>query len=425
MPCVNQQSTIYFLNEDTAGNQNIVSFGTSQCLDREHCHGSKSNLRSSDCGHCGAKHWSIRNDGSVSEDKGKNCIYSKSSTKAAVRHCKDGFERFNIRPLGDQFYIKSVKHGDCISEGNFINCGCAPTYFITGKPRSYNIRLSISGSTNGNICLDREHCHSSTSNLRYSECSHCGAKHWSIEGNEVGEDDMKNCVFRKNNDVAHVRSCEDGYEELQYIIIPSETSEALQAKETSLANFFPTPNIDDYLTLNLENDCRGVRIFRSSQDDTAEVEVVHFLPSNQAVDVGQYHVQYMVTHIHTDIPYDVDYNSEFILERLSTDPSRITDMNIRYGGVHGPNHNNNDGLMSEFFTNTGSDTGNALPQQYFGRVASSIYKGFKHATNDWTYRDSVYREQIFLSITPPTYHQPLYWSYCHGKMQRFFWKFFL
>ena len=69
------------------------------------------------------------------------------------------------------------------------------------------MKLYISGDSDGNICLDREHCHSSTSNLRFSECSHCGAINWSIEGYEVGEDEMKNCINRGCNDEAYISHC--------------------------------------------------------------------------------------------------------------------------------------------------------------------------------------------------------------------------
>jgi len=413
--CTDQSSTIYFLNGDQANNHNIVILGSSQCLDREHCHSSSSNLRYSSCDHCGAIHWDIRSDGSLREDKGKNCIYTVSSTQAAVRHCSDGFESFNIRLLGDRFLLKSPRHGDCVSGGEFVNCDCAPTYFITGIPRNYNIR--VFGSTN--TCLDREHCHSSTSNLRFSECSHCGAVHWSIEGSEIGEDSMKNCINRAKSKVAYVRHCSDGHEDLYYEIIPS-LSIAEQELKTAFTRYFRDPNVNSYLRLDLTRNCRGVKIFRYSRDGTVELEVVHFLPPSSTFTSGQYFVQYMVTHIHTNIAYTAMYTNEYILERLSTDPSHVTAINIRYGGVGGPNHNSYDGLSSEFLTNSGPGAGVPLPQRYHRQTVLAIYRGFTSATNNWNqYYESFYRginfsPQVHISILYYSYHLALYWTYHSG-----------
>jgi hypothetical protein len=62
-----------------------TSLGT--CLDREHCHKSESNSRESDCGHCGAVHWTYNSeDGKLAEDHSKNCVQDDGS----VKHCGDG-----------------------------------------------------------------------------------------------------------------------------------------------------------------------------------------------------------------------------------------------------------------------------------------------------------------------------------------------
>ena len=217
--CSDRESTIYFRN----GN-NIVIFGTSHCLDRERCKSSYSNLRYSVCDHCGAKNWDIKSDGSLRD--GKLCISSISCDHAEVRHCSyNEFERFNVLVLGDRFLLKSVNHGDCVGGSKFVDCDCAPSFYITGTPRNYNIRLYVPGDINGklNICLDRKSCHSSTSNLEYSKCDHCGAKHWSIEGNAVGEDEMKNCINRGSKNTTCVSHCSDGHEPLSYEILPSQS----------------------------------------------------------------------------------------------------------------------------------------------------------------------------------------------------------
>ena len=246
----------------------------------------------------------------------KNCIFSISSgDQAEVRHCSyHGFERFNVLVLGDRFLLKSVDHGDCVSGGNFVDCDCAPTFYVTGTPRNYNIRLYIPGDNNGNICLVRKSCHSSTSDLKFDKCDHCGAKHWSIEGDAVGEDDMKNCINRrsKNTGTAYVSHCSAGYEKLSYEIIPPQCvnieSDKIHPK------YFPNPNVNEYRSLDLTQGCRGLKLFRNSQGGTVEVEVVHFLPIPfQNPDDSDYSIHYMVTHIHTNIPYLSSYTNWAIL----------------------------------------------------------------------------------------------------------------
>ena len=54
-------------------------------------------------------------------------------------------------------------------------------------------------------CLDREHCHSGTSNARLSDCDHCGAIHWSYDrdgDNQFKEDGGNNCLQDDGN-IAH------------------------------------------------------------------------------------------------------------------------------------------------------------------------------------------------------------------------------
>ena len=68
--CSDRESTIYFRN-----GHNIVVLGTSQCLDRERCKSSYSNLRYSVCDHCGAKNWDIQSDGSLRDGKKLHLFY--------------------------------------------------------------------------------------------------------------------------------------------------------------------------------------------------------------------------------------------------------------------------------------------------------------------------------------------------------------
>ena len=227
---------------------------------------------------------------------------------------------------------------------------------------------------------------------------------------------MKNCITRTETKVTYVRHCSDGHEELSYEIMPPPSA-GVEEQQATLTRHFRDPNINQYLSLNLRQGCRGIKLFRYSRDGTLEVEVVHFLPSNQVFFSGQYTIQYMVTHIHTNIGFASYYTSEYILERLATDPSHVSAINIRYGGVGGAgvNHNRNDGLNSEFLTNTGPGAGLPLPPIYHQRTVQAIFDGFGYATNNWDhYSDSVHPgttgTQIFISISY-AYYVTLYWSY--------------
>lgn len=227
---------------------------------------------------------------------------------------------------------------------------------------------------------------------------------------------MKNCINRAESKVAYVRHCSDGHEDLYYEIIPSLS----KSNKTAFKRYFQNPNVSSYLRLDLTRNCRGVKIFRYSRDGKVEVEVVHFLPSSSAFQSGQYFVQYMVTHIHTNIAYPAMYTNEDILKRLSTDPSHVTAINIRYGGVGGPNHNSYGGLSSEFLTNSGPGAGVKLPRKYYRQTVLAIYRGFTSATNNWNqYYESFYRginssPQVHMSILNYSYHLALYWTYYHS-----------
>lgn len=83
-------------------------------------------------------------------------------------------------------------------------------YQAAGGPGSTSIH--IVGSSG--LCLDRQHCHHSTSELRYSGCDHCGAIHWSINADGmVAEDKNQNCIFRKDKE-GSIHHCGDGFEKL-------------------------------------------------------------------------------------------------------------------------------------------------------------------------------------------------------------------
>ena len=93
-------------------------------------------------------------------------------------------------------------------------------FTITGAPGTYS--LHVIGAQGQ--CIDREHCHSGSSNLRYSDCDHCGAIHWNIVSGKVCEDNCKNCIYTKDGSTAAVKHCSDGYEPLTQSFVGHEAA---------------------------------------------------------------------------------------------------------------------------------------------------------------------------------------------------------
>lgn len=100
------------------------------------------------------------------------------------------------------------------SKGNFT---LNTVYYLSGAPGTYS--LHIAGALG--LCLDREHCHSGSSDLRYSECDHCGAIHWNIvtSNGAVCEDACKNCIYKNSDSTAAIHHCSDGFEQFNKTVI--------------------------------------------------------------------------------------------------------------------------------------------------------------------------------------------------------------
>ena len=90
-------------------------------------------------------------------------------------------------------------------------------YYLSGAPGTYSIH--IAGALG--LCLDREHCHHSTSQLGYNPCDHCGAIHWNIitGSGAVCEDSCKNCIYLQSNITAAIHHCSDGYEPFNKTVV--------------------------------------------------------------------------------------------------------------------------------------------------------------------------------------------------------------
>lgn len=416
-PCIHSDSgfspnTVFLLNScgTTSGEYNIEVFGTGFCLYREHYfQSSTSNLRYSDCNHSGAVHWSINPDGSVRQDSGQYCIYKDSTGQASVHQCSDGFEKFKQVLLGNRFQLKSKRHGDCVAGGKFTNCDVAPTFYTTDLPGNYKIRSSLAPD----LCLDRERCNSSTSNVRLYNCTHCGALHWSINSKKmVGEDKMQNCVGRDANNTL-VERCAVSHEEIYYSIVPNKPPDTIRsiAANGITAVQFPNPSAKDYLRSNLSR-IRGAKLYPEGKGASA-VEIVHYLET--PFQYGQYRCQYVIAHLNTSIYFDRNVTFRYIINAIAADSTQITMYSIRYGMTDSlwKDFGSNSGLYSLFVTNT---DGVLLDDPTNATTITQLVKGLQAGTHNWDqYYVSVYPGQFDLQMHHDFFsgHSPaaLYWSH--------------
>ncbi|XP_071824369.1 uncharacterized protein [Apostichopus japonicus] len=404
------KSTIYRLH-GAPGNQRIELFGSSQCLDREHCHSSTSNLRSSDCSHCGAIHWDLRKDGTLREDKGLNCIYAvQSANTVEVHHTSDGCTPFKVAVIGDSLLLKTVTYGDCLSNGVFTDCESASRFMVFGLPYNYQFRNVITGT-----CLDREHCHFSTSNIRLFDCTHCGAIHWSIDGTKVGEDSMQNCVDRGQDNAAVMAHCSDGWEKIIFEIFYSIYASEDNIDSPTFLSGFPKADVSSYTENLTKLSLRGLRIYKDELGVTSRLEFVQALPIKDAFSVetnlGVYQVRYWVTTIVTNEPYDTDLLRK-LTNKFMNDPEGIRAIYVRYGAVDDTwlHFGENDGLISLFVTD--DDTpGEISRSSYDAAIVHLDTELKKH--NWWLSSPSVHHqkhEQTYFNFRGDTpFHQALYW----------------
>ena len=407
------ENTVFLTNPDSPGNLKIQIFSTKYCLDREQCHSDTSNLRYFDCGHCGAIHWSIDNNtGAVMEDGTNNCIYRDSSGDAYIHHCTDGFQKFMVSYFGYHFQLKSELYGDCFGGDRFMNCANAPTFYATDLPGYLSIHIYIDPSN----CIDREHCHSATSNIRIYNCSHCGAVHWTIDLPIVSEDGQNNCVNRCNVNGTIMEHCSDGYEEFIVVIFPSNVTIAQKLiYDNPVHPSFQFSGIDPktYFEWDLSRGLRGVRLSRcinhGALEAIMELEFVHNLPYVIP------NVQYIVTRIHVYISYSYSASIFDIMERVTEDNDLIIKYRVYYGMIDG-SVTNNDGLLSSFVTNLRDVDANAYTPATINQLLHGIrnsafnndqYKEMYHIGPNNGYQCMVsgfqWQRYLFTSVLAPAF----------------------
>ena len=183
-----------------------------------------------------------------------------------------------VSNLGNHFQLKSIAYGDCFAGDKFVNCASAPTFYTTDLPGYLSIHIDKDPN---NYYIDREHCHSSTSNIRLYDCSHCGAIHWTLDIPKVAEDGLNNCVNRYGDKGTHMEHCTDSFEAFSIVILPNNVSmvvENIPLRFSSLEIVDPKK----YFQLDLSSGLRGVRLSRcidhGVREPVMELELMHYLP---------------------------------------------------------------------------------------------------------------------------------------------------
>jgi len=340
-----------------------------------------------------------------------------SNNRAAVRLCSDGPPTIFIPfYFGSRLQFVSGRKGDCFNGPVFSPCSQSALYTLTGLPGQYQIH--VAGQT---YCVDREHCHFATSNIRFYDCEHCGAIHWNFQGTKLGEDGMANCLVRLIADQTGMVHCSDFHEDMAIFAIPDlsahkEISEALVNYDNApQVGDFPTPNALDFDNeLHLLN-INGFRVFQYN-DGTVKLEVVLNVqvPFSTSMSGSLYQVDFYVLHIHTNI-YEAMYTPRFLINYLTTNPARIVAMNIRYGAqpLTSATFRIFCNLAFSFYTNS---YGTSIPQDMFANIIY-LMSVLAPQTAQWVDNDNMVENgstiQVYVVAPYPNqsgYPVPLYWQ---------------
>ena len=154
---------------------------------------------------------------------------------------------------------------------------------------------------------------------------------------------------------------------------------------------YPKPDANGYLRGNLRDNLLGIRLFRYNykQQPTMEMEIVHknFLPATN--------FSYMITHIHTNIKYDVEPSEAIakVINKITHNNKLVTQYNVR-PGFNG-SWRQYDGFYCNFITSS-----RGMPVTTFTQsTIDQLMQGFNNLTNQ--YPD--YREQVYISDKTKAY----------------------
>ena len=106
------------------------------------------------------------------------------------------------------------------STGKYLTCTTSKCTFEASATQLFvqnggSFHITMLDGTSLDTCLDRQHCHSDTSNSRSNSCSACGAIHWSYDAGRgrLTEDSNKNCI----QDDGSIRHCGDGHAVVKFV----------------------------------------------------------------------------------------------------------------------------------------------------------------------------------------------------------------
>lgn len=208
--------------------------------------------------------------------------------------------------------------------------------------------------------------------------------------------------------------CDDSYEAFYIVIIPSNVTIAEKFVNNNLMPSsnplqFLLPDLGKYFEWDLSTGLSGVRLSQCADHGTSnpvmELEFVHYLPYIIP------NAQYIVTRIHTKIPYSDSTSIFDIMKRITNDIDLIVKYTILYGVSDGP-VTNNDGLLMNFVTDLGGMSTNG----YTAITINQLLQGIKNsAFNNDQYHESIYigqnnYHQWYLDFyTNGSISVPLYW----------------
>lgn len=197
------------------------------CLERKWCHSAESPASIGPCKSCGAKHWQVTKDRrgyvKVSEDQGKNCLVrskplpggkqdkklKRFKNSVMMSHCEKGYTGLVLAkaPLNEGFFLQAAD-GFCFDGSRFVACeandwrlrwGVGIKFNSGGQADRYFYKMFEE-----DVCLQR-----TGKGPRLGECSHWGAKRWSLQGGRLAHDN--HCIVRNHDNSAGFVKCNEGY----------------------------------------------------------------------------------------------------------------------------------------------------------------------------------------------------------------------
>jgi hypothetical protein len=225
------ESSVWMLADRREGAVLVAPFETTNndmCLVRRWCHSSESPAGLGQCKRCGAKHWAVTKDRrgyvKLSEDKGKNCLVrskpSAGGKQGKLKRYKNTYEMQHCDKAG---YTGLVLNKAEINSGFFLQAADGFCFdgerFVACDPNSWHLRWGVGVRFAGNgqaeryfyklfetdVCLQR-----TGKGPRLGDCSHRGAKRWSLKDGRLAYDGSQ-CIVRHHDNSAGFVKCSEGF----------------------------------------------------------------------------------------------------------------------------------------------------------------------------------------------------------------------